>query len=52
VKTPTVVKSATRMEATGLVGRRRDETDRRLVRQFLTERGRSVQADIERHATN
>ena len=47
VSTPTVVKSATRMEATGLVARRRDETDRRLVRLFLTDRGRSVQADIE-----
>ena len=44
VSTPTVVKSATRMEATGLVARRRDETDRRLVRLFLTDRGRSVQA--------
>ena len=47
VSTPTVVKSATRMEATGLVVRRRDEVDRRLVRLFLTDRGRSVQADIE-----
>jgi MarR family transcriptional regulator, organic hydroperoxide resistance regulator len=47
VSTPTVVKSATRMEATGLVARRRDETDRRLVRLYLTERGRSVQTDIE-----
>jgi DNA-binding MarR family transcriptional regulator len=47
VSTPTVVKSATRMEATGLVARRRDETDRRLVRIYLTERGRSVQTDIE-----
>jgi MarR family transcriptional regulator, organic hydroperoxide resistance regulator len=47
VSTPTVVKSATRMEATGLVARRRDETDRRLVRLYLTDRGRSVQTDIE-----
>jgi DNA-binding MarR family transcriptional regulator len=47
VSTPTVVKSAIRMEATGLVARRRDETDRRLVRIYLTERGRSVQTDIE-----
>jgi MarR family transcriptional regulator, organic hydroperoxide resistance regulator len=47
VSTPTVVKSATRMEATGLVARRRDETDRRLIRIYLTERGRSVQTDIE-----
>jgi len=35
------------MEATGLMARRRDETDRRLVRLLLTDRGRSVQADIE-----
>lgn len=47
VSTPTVVKSATRMETTGLVARSRDQTDRRLVRLFLTDRGRSVQADIE-----
>ncbi len=47
VSTPTVVKSATRMEATGLVARRLDEADRRLVRIYLTERGRSVKADIE-----
>lgn len=47
VSTPTVVKSATRMEATGLVTRRRDETDRRLVRLHLTDRGRSVQTEIE-----
>lgn len=47
VSTPTVVKSATRMEATGLVARRRDETDRRLVRLFLTDRGRAVQTDIK-----
>jgi MarR family transcriptional regulator, organic hydroperoxide resistance regulator len=37
VSTPTVVKSATRMEATGLMARRRDETDRRLVRLFPTD---------------
>jgi MarR family transcriptional regulator for hemolysin len=56
--TPTVVKSATRMEAAGLVSRRRDQVDRRLVRLYLTERGRSVQAaveaardDLERRAT-
>ena len=47
VSTPTVVKSATRMEATGLVARRRDEADRRLVRIYLTDRGRSVQTEIE-----
>ncbi len=47
VSTPTVVKSATRMEATGLLARRRDEADRRLVRLYLTDQGRSVQTDIE-----
>jgi MarR family transcriptional regulator for hemolysin len=47
VSTPTVVKSATRMNATGLVTRQRDEADRRLVRLYLTEKGRSVQSDIE-----
>ena len=47
VSTPTVVKSATRMEATGLVARRRAQADRRLVRLYLTDRGRSVQTEIE-----
>ena len=47
VSTPTVVKSATRMEATGLVARHRDQADRRLVRLYLTDQGRSVQTDIE-----
>jgi MarR family transcriptional regulator, organic hydroperoxide resistance regulator len=47
LSTPTVVKSATRMEATGLVSRRRDQADRRLVRLYLTDLGRSVQTDIE-----
>jgi MarR family transcriptional regulator, organic hydroperoxide resistance regulator len=47
VSTPTVVKSATRMEATGLVARQRDQRDRRLVRLYLTDRGRSVKTDIE-----
>ncbi len=35
------------MEATGLLARRRDEVDRRLVRLYLTDRGRSVQTEIE-----
>ena len=46
VATPTVVKMATRMEATGLVQRRRDEKDARLVRLHLTDRGRSLQRPI------
>jgi MarR family transcriptional regulator for hemolysin len=47
VTTPTIVKMATRMEASGLVTRRRDERDARLVRLHLTERGRSLQAALE-----
>lgn len=45
--TPTVVKSATRMEASGLVTRRRDPEDTRLVRLYLTDRGRSVRRAVE-----
>ena len=48
VTTPTVVKMATRMEATGLLSRRRDPRDARLVRLYLTERGRSLREAIER----
>lgn len=47
VATPTVVKSVTRMEAVGLLTRRRDERDGRLVRIFLTEHGRAVRGPIE-----
>lgn len=47
VATPTVVKSATRMEATGLLTRRRDEHDARLVRLYLTEQALSVRNAIE-----
>jgi len=45
--TPTVVKSANRMQATGLLTRRRDDADARLVRLYLTERARSVRSAIE-----
>jgi MarR family transcriptional regulator for hemolysin len=48
VATPTVVKSANRMAATGLISRRRDQADARLVRLYLTDRARSVQSEIER----
>ncbi len=44
---PTAVKAAQRMEAAGLVDRRRDDKDGRLVRIYLTERGRSVVRPIE-----
>jgi MarR family transcriptional regulator, organic hydroperoxide resistance regulator len=48
VTTPTVVKMATRMEAAGLLTRRRDSRDARLVRLYLSERGRSLRDVIER----
>jgi MarR family transcriptional regulator, organic hydroperoxide resistance regulator len=47
VTTPTIVKMATRMEATDLVTRRRDPRDARLVRLHLTARGRSLRAAVE-----
>src|SRR5215472_9601236 len=56
--TPTIVNTATRMEEDGLVARRPDPADARLVRLYLTPRGRAarepVRADrvaLERHAT-
>ena len=48
VTTPTVVKSATRMEAAGLLTRRPDLADGRLVRLFLTPYAQSIQGVIER----
>jgi DNA-binding MarR family transcriptional regulator len=47
IATPTVVKSATRMEATGLLARRRDEHDARLVRLYLTTHARSIRTAVE-----
>lgn len=47
VSTPTVVNTATRMEAAGLLVRRRDESDARLVRLYLTEHGRAVEEPIQ-----
>ncbi|PTL79529.1 MarR family winged helix-turn-helix transcriptional regulator [Vitiosangium sp. GDMCC 1.1324] len=47
VTTPTVVKMATRMAATGLLTRRRDDQDNRLVRLWLTDAGRALQEPIE-----
>jgi MarR family transcriptional regulator, organic hydroperoxide resistance regulator len=44
--TPTVTKMTSRMEAAGLVRRGPDYTDRRLVRIYLTERGRDLQEVI------
>jgi DNA-binding MarR family transcriptional regulator len=47
VTTPTVVKMATRMTTAGLLSRRRDDRDNRLVRLWLTDAGRALQEPIE-----
>ncbi|MBP2706358.1 MarR family transcriptional regulator [Microbispora sp. RL4-1S] len=47
VTTPTVVKMATRMSAAGLLTRRRDERDSRLVRLWLTDAGRALREPVE-----
>jgi len=56
--TPTIVNTATRMEEAGLVVRRPDPGDARLVRLYLTARGRAARepvrearAALERQAT-
>lgn len=51
VSTPTIVKMATRMAATGLLVRRRDEHDNRLVRLWITDKGRGLQEPIEADRT-
>ena len=58
IATPTIVNTATRMEEAGLLVRRPDPADARLVRLYLTPRARSVRepvraarAALERHAT-
>jgi MarR family transcriptional regulator for hemolysin len=48
VTTPTIVKMTSRMEATGLVERRRDSRDGRLVRLHLGAHGRAALRPIER----
>jgi MarR family transcriptional regulator, organic hydroperoxide resistance regulator len=48
VRTPTIVKMATRMESVGLLERRRDPKDARLVRIYLTAKGRRLREPIER----
>ncbi|TDB76451.1 MarR family transcriptional regulator [Actinomadura sp. KC216] len=45
--TPTIVNTATRMETADLVVRRRDPSDARLVRLYLTAKAREVRAPIE-----
>jgi len=47
VTTPAVVKMAGRMADTGLISRRRDDRDNRLVRLWLTEAGRALQEPVE-----
>lgn len=47
VTTPTIVKMANRMTAAGLLTRRRDERDNRLVRLYLTDAGRALRGPIE-----
>jgi DNA-binding MarR family transcriptional regulator len=46
--TPTVVNAATRMETAGLLMRRRDSADARLVRLHLTDRARAVEGAVKR----
>ncbi|NUO60691.1 MAG: MarR family transcriptional regulator [Hamadaea sp.] len=46
VATPTVVNTAARMEAAGLLERRRDPDDRRLVRLYLTPKARAAEEPI------
>lgn len=48
VTTANVVKAATRMTAAGLLTRRRDDRDNRLVRLWLTDAGRALQEPIEK----
>jgi MarR family transcriptional regulator, organic hydroperoxide resistance regulator len=50
--TPTVTRAAARMEAAGLLRRVPHERDRRLVRLFLTDRGRLLEKDIGREIDN
>ncbi len=47
VTTPAVVKMAGRMEDAGLITRRRDERDNRLVRLWLTAAGRALREPVE-----
>ena len=47
VSTPTIVNTAQRMEAAGLIARRPDPDDARLVRLWLTDRGRSAREPVQ-----
>jgi DNA-binding MarR family transcriptional regulator len=48
VTTPAVTKVAARMADAGLLTRRRDERDNRLVRLWLTDAGRALREPVER----
>ncbi|WP_225847022.1 MarR family winged helix-turn-helix transcriptional regulator [Streptomyces sp. HPF1205] len=48
VTTPTIVKMANRMTAAGLLTRRRDDRDNRLVRLYLTDAGRALREPVEK----
>src|SRR3984885_3559767 len=50
--TPTVTRATTRMEAAGLLRRVPHERDRRLVRLYLTDRGRVLEKEIGREIDN
>ncbi len=52
VMTPTIVKMANRMAAAGLLTRRRDTRDNRLVRLYLTQAGRDLQEPVEKELHN
>jgi DNA-binding MarR family transcriptional regulator len=45
--TPTVTRTTTRMEAAGLLRREPHPGDRRMVRLWLTDRGRALEKDID-----
>jgi len=47
VSTPTIVNTAQRMEAAGLIARRPDPDDARLVRLWLTDRGRAARDPVQ-----
>lgn len=47
VKPPTVTVTVKRLEKVGLVCKRPDETDLRVTRIYLTEKGRSISAELE-----
>jgi DNA-binding MarR family transcriptional regulator len=46
VTTPTIVKMATRMTTAGLLTRRRDDQDNRLVRLWLTDAGQALKGPV------